>query len=44
MTVIKKLKRQKKVRTIEDVLGCTKKCTGFPYGCLDCSKELIWKK
>ena len=33
-----------KTKTIQDVLDCTKKCTGFPYGCLDCSEEPIWRK
>ena len=33
-----------KIKTINDVLDCTKKCTGFPYGCLDCSEEPIWRK
>lgn len=39
-------KRVKKVKskTIKDVLDCTKKCTGFPYSCLDCSEEPIWRK
>jgi len=33
----------KKVRTIDDVLDCTRKCTGFPYSCLDCSETPIYK-
>ena len=33
-----------KVRTVKEVLDCTRKCTGFPYSCLDCSEEPIWKK
>jgi hypothetical protein len=40
----KRKKPVKKVRTVEDVLDCTQKCTGFPYSCLDCSKEPIWKE
>ena len=36
-------KTRSKIKTIKDVLDCTTKCTGFPYSCLDCSEEPIWR-
>jgi hypothetical protein len=48
MSKLPRKKQDKKIgskgKTVEDVLDCTKKCTGFPYGCLDCSEEPVWRK
>jgi hypothetical protein len=36
-------KKGKRPKTLDDVLDCEHKCTGFPYDCLDCSEEPVFK-
>jgi hypothetical protein len=32
-----------KVKSIEEVLDCTKHCPHFPYGCMGCTEQEIYE-
>lgn len=36
-----KQKNKKKKKTLDDILNCNDKCSGYPYDCLECVKKPI---